>query len=229
MSTYGNQLLAGLGPKARNSLIALGETTPLALSQVLGEAGSPLRDVYFPTQGFVSLLAVANDSHALEVGMIGAEGMLGASVALGASTYAVRAVVHGAGGALRVPAAAFKTELVRSAPLRLKVFSFLHVLLCQHAISAVCLRFHEIGPRLARWLLMSQDRVRSAKFHATHEVLASMLGVRREGITQAAGDLQRQGLIAYRRGEVHILDRAGLEAVACGCYRAQGAIYAGIL
>jgi CRP-like cAMP-binding protein len=229
LDSHDNQLIAGLGPKAANSLLALGETAPLALSQVLSEAGSPIRHVYFPMEGFISLVAVVKDSPGIEVGMIGTEGMLGASLALGVSTQPVRAVVQGSGAAWRIPAPAFRAELERSARLRRAVSRYLYVLFCQQVSSAVCLRFHLTGPRLARWLLMSQDRAHSAGFHVTHEFLAYMMGVRREGVTQAAGGLQRQGLIAYRRGEMQILDRAGLEAAACSCYAAEIAIYAGML
>jgi CRP-like cAMP-binding protein len=223
-----NQLIAGLGPKARNSLLDLGESAQLTLSEVLGEAGSPIRHVYFPFEGFVSLVAVVKDSPGIEVGMIGTEGMLGASLALGVSTHPVQAVVQGSGTGWRIPAPGFKAELERSARLRRAVSRYLFVLLCQQASAAVCLRFHLIGPRLARWLLMSQDRAHSASFHVTQEFLSYMMGVRREGVTQAAGALQRQGLIAYRRGEMQILDRAGLEAAACGCYGAERAMYAEI-
>jgi CRP-like cAMP-binding protein len=224
-----NLLIAGLGSKAGDSLLAVGESVQLRISQVLSEAGGPVRHVYFPLEGFISLVAVVKDSPGIEVGMIGAEGMLGASLALGVSTNPVRAVVQGSGTAWRIPAAAFKAELVASERLRRTVSRYLYVLLCQQASSAVCLRFHPIGPRLARWLLMSQDRAHSASFRITQQFLAYMMGVRREGVTQAAGDLQRQGLIAYRRGEMHILDRVGLEAASCGCYSTEQAIYADVL
>lgn len=229
MDPRDNQLVASLGPKARNSLIALGEAAQLTLSQVLGEPGSPVRHVHFPVDGFISLIGVLKDSSAVELGMVGTEGMLGASLALGVPTYPVRALVQRAGTAWRIPAAAFKAELVRSATLRRIVSRYLYVLLSQQSSSAVCLRFHLIGPRLARWLLMSHDRAHSTSFHVTHEFLAYMMGVRREGVTQAAGILQRQGVIAYRRGEVHILDRPRLEAAACACYRADQAMYAQVL
>jgi CRP-like cAMP-binding protein len=141
----------------------------------------------------------------------------------------MRAVVQGSGTAWRIPAAGFRAELERSPRLRRAVCRYLYVLLCQQASAAVCLRFHLIGPRLARWLLMSQDRAHSPSFHVTQEFLSYMMGVRRAGVTQAAGALQRQGLIEYRRGEMHVLDRAGLEAAACSCYGAERAIYADVL
>jgi CRP-like cAMP-binding protein len=185
--------------------------------------------VYFPIHGYISVVAFVKDSPGVEVGMIGTEGMLGASLALGTSTHPAGAVVQGAGTAWRIPASAFKAQLHRSRQLRAVVSRYLFVLLCQHASAAACLRFHMIGPRLARWLLMSQDRAHSPSFHVTQEFLSYMLGVRRVGVTEAAGALQEQGLIAYRRGEVRILDRAGLEAAACSCYGAQRAIYADVL
>jgi CRP-like cAMP-binding protein len=187
VTPFPNELMARLGPKTRNGLLALGETAQLTLSQVLGEAGDRVRHVYFPLAGFISLVAVVNDSPGIEVGMVGTEGMLGASLALGVSTHPVRAVVQGSGTAWRIPAPGFKAELARSPRLRLAVSRYLYVLLCQQASSAVCLRFHLIGPRLARWLLMSQDRAHSTRFRLTHEFVAYMMGVRRVGITQAAG------------------------------------------
>jgi CRP-like cAMP-binding protein len=223
-----NKLIAGLAPGTRNSLLAFGRITPLTLSRVLGEAGDVARHVYFPLEGFISLVAVVKDSPGIEVGMIGTEGMLGASLALGIPTHPVRAIVQGSGTAWRIPAPAFRAELARSPPLRRAVSRYLFVLLSQQATAAACLRFHLIAPRLARWLLMSQDRAHSASFHVTHEFLSYMLGVRRAGVTQAAGALQQKRLIAYRRGEMHILDRHGLEAAACSCYGAERAIYADI-
>jgi CRP-like cAMP-binding protein len=229
MDPRDNQLIAGLGPKARASLLALGESSVLAFSTVLSEAGAPVRHVYFPIEGFISLIAVMEGSPAVEVGMIGSEGMLGAHLALGVPIHPVRAVVQGAGTAWRIPAAAFRRELDRSPRLRQAVSRYLYVLLSQQASSAVCLRFHQMGPRLARWLLMSQDRAHSPSFHLTQEFLAYMMGVRREGVTAAAGALQRQHLIEYRRGAVRILNRAGLEAAACNCYAVERGIYADIL
>ncbi|MBE7366664.1 Crp/Fnr family transcriptional regulator [Ramlibacter sp. HM2] len=224
-----NQLIAGLGARAGKRLVAAGESTPLGLAAVLAEAGAPVRHVYFPMQGFISLVAVASEGPAVEVGMIGAEGMFGASLALGVPTHPVRAIVQGSGHAWRIPAPAFRREMACNPGLHRAVCRYLYVLLVQQARSAVCLRFHPIAQRLARWLLMTGDRAGSARFHLTQEFLAYMIGVRREGITLAAGALQRQGLIAYRRGEVHILDRAGLEAAACSCYAADRATHADVL
>jgi CRP-like cAMP-binding protein len=135
-------------------------------------------------------------------------------------------VVQGAGTALRIAAKSFLSELEQSEALQRGIDRYLYVLMTQLARSAGCLRFHQIGPRLARWLLMTQDRAHTRHFHVTHEFLAYMLGVRRVGITDAAGNLQRSGLIEYHRGELTVLDRPGLEAAACGCYAADQKAYA---
>ena len=207
----------------------MGERVELTLSEVLCDPGVRTRHVYFPLDGFISLIAVTGDTPGIEVGMIGAEGMLGAPLALGGSTSPLRAVVQGEGTAWRMDARAFSGELKRSPALKRNVDRYLYVLMCQHSASAVCLRFHHIVPRLARWLLMSQDRAHSARFHITHEFLSYMLGVRRVGITNAATALQRDGLIEYRRGELQVLDRDGLEGAACGCYAADRKVYSDLL
>jgi CRP-like cAMP-binding protein len=158
--------------------------------------------------------------------MIGREGMLGAQLALGVAGMPSRALVQGAGAAWRVGAGAFRRELSASAALRRCLHRYLYVLMIQFATSAACLRFHLVGPRLARWLLMSQDRAHGDSFPVTQEFLSYMLGVRRVGVTAAAGALQRTGLIEYRRGAMRVLDRKGLEGAACGCYAADCAAYA---
>jgi CRP-like cAMP-binding protein len=229
LKTSHNQLIAALPAKARASLLASAEDVRLELSGVLCEAGGRMKYVYFPEDSFISLVAVAQDGPGIEVGMIGDEGMLGASLALDVTTNPLRAVVQGAGPAWRMDARAFGRELDLSKPLRRAVHRYLYVLMAQHAGSAVCLRFHLVGPRLARWLLMSQDRAHSSRFSITHEFLAYMLGVRRVGITNAASLLQRAGLIEYHRGEIHVLDRRGLERAACECYGADRKAYADVL
>ena len=221
-----NHLLERLPRRDRDRLLAECEPMPLVLSEVLYEAGTPTRHVYFPTSGFVSLVAAVDGHPGLEVGMVGPEGMLGAPMVLGVAVSPLRALVQGPGMACRIAAAAFKRELARSAALQHQMHRYVYVLMAQMAASAGCLRFHLIGPRLARWLLMSQDRAHSDQFHVTHEFLAYMLGVRRVGVTVAAGDLQRRGLIRYHRGELTVLDRAALEAAACSCYAADRRAYA---
>lgn len=199
------------------------------LSQVLCEPGQAIRHVYFPVEGFVSLIAVVEHHPGLEVGMVGREGMLGAHLMLGVAAAPQKALVQGAGFAWRMGSAAFRRELALNAALRTHLQRYVHVLMCQLTASATCLRFHQIGPRLARWLLMSQDRAHADRFVVTHEFLALMLGVRRVGITLAAGGLQRAGLITYHRGELQVLDRRGLEAAACTCYAADRQTYAALL
>jgi CRP-like cAMP-binding protein len=224
-----NHLIASLPRKDRLRLLALCEPVRLVLAEVLCEPGSPTRHVYFPTEGFISLVAQIDGTPALEVGMVGREGMLGAHLALGVVTAPLHALVQGAGAAWRIATPAFRAELARSVPLQRGLHRYLYVLMAQLAASAACLRFHQIGPRLARWLLMTQDRAHADRFHVTHEFLSYMLGVRRVGITAAAGLLQRGGLITYRRGELTVLDRSGLEAAACGCYATDRKAYAELM
>jgi CRP-like cAMP-binding protein len=221
-----NQLIEGLPRRDRARLLALCESVELVLSEELCEVGAPTRHAYFPTEGFISLVAQVDAHPGLEVGMVGCEGMLGAQLVLGVATSPLRALVQGPGAALRVGAAAFQAELAGSTALRKQLDRYLYVLMAQTVSSAGCLRFHLIGPRLARWLLMSHDRAHEDQFRVTHEFLALMLGVRRVGVTVAAGDLQRRGLIRYHRGELHVLDRTGLEGAACSCYAASRAVYA---
>ena len=204
--------------KDRSRLLALCDPVTLELSDVLCEPGKPVRYVYFPTDSFISLVAASVGSPGVEVGMIGSEGMLGAHMVLGVNTSPLHALVQGPGTALRIGAAVFKIELTRNLALQRSLNRYVYVLMSQLATSASCLRFHQIGPRLARWLLMSQDRAHRKNFHVTQEFLAYMLGVRRVGVTSAAGALQRAGLIEYHRGEITVLDRSGLKAAACSCY-----------
>jgi len=229
LPTVENHLIERLPRKDRQRLLALCEPVLLRLTEVLCEPGKPTRHVYFPTEGFISLVAQVDGQPALEVGMVGREGMLGAHLVLGVATAPLHALVQGPGTAWRIGTPAFRTELARSAPLQRGLNRYLYVLMTQLASSAACLRFHLIGQRLSRWLLMSQDRAQADHFHVTHEFLSYMLGVRRVGITAAAGALQRQGLIEYRRGELTVLDRPGLEAAACGCYATDRQAYSELL
>jgi len=205
---------------------ALGQVVELRLSDIIGTAGAPTDAVLFPTEGFISLLALVDSDHAIEVGMVGREGMLGIQLALGVATEPLKALVQGSGQALRISAAAFRRELQVDTALRATIDRYVYVLFAQHARAAACLRFHQIEQRLARWLLMSHDRACCDRFHVTHEFLAYMLGVRRVGVTLAAGALQRRQLITYDRGEMTIVDRAGLADAACSCYASDQAAYA---
>lgn len=196
---------------------------------MLCEAGEVTRHVYFPDDCYISLVTRIAGEPGLEVGMVGREGMLGAQLVLGVNTTPLHALVQGPGTAWRIEAARFRRELARGKALDSILRRYIQVLMGQLATSAACTRFHKVGPRLARWLLMSQDRAHSSTFHLTQEFLAYMLGVRRVGITAAAGDLHRRGLIRYQRGLITVLNRRGLEAAACGCYAADRRGYALLL
>jgi CRP-like cAMP-binding protein len=225
VSTAQNRLIGLLPRVDKQRLLALCEPVQLVLSEVLCKPPELMAYVYFPTESFVSLVAMMDGNPGLEVGMVGREGMLGAHLALGVQTAPLQALVQGPGHAWRVASAPFRRELARSLPLQRVLHRYVYVLMGQLALSAGCLRFHLIGPRLARWLLMTQDRAHSEHFHVTHEFLAYMLGVRRVGVTLAARELQSQGLIEYHRGDVTVLDRPGLELASCGCYANDKAAY----
>jgi CRP-like cAMP-binding protein len=229
MGAVQNHLIELLPRAGRRSLLALCEPVDLVLSERLCNAGDATRYAYFPVDAIISLVAAIDGKPVLEVGMVGREGMVGAELVLGGRTAPWHAVVQGPGAALRIPSRTFRRELKASPALRLCLDRYLSVLMAQFGAAAACLRFHLIGPRLARWLLMMQDRAHSDQFHVTHEFLAYMLGVRRVGITAAAGSLQRSGLIEYRRGELIVLSRSGLEGAACGCYATDRRSYAALL
>ena len=229
MANPENHLIELLPRKDRQRLLAACEQVELVLGTVMCEPGKPTRHAYFPVNGFISLLTLIDGEPALEVGMVGREGMLGAQLGLGVATAPLHSVVQGEGAAWRISSAAFRRELTEMPALQRIMNRYIYVLMAQLAASAGCLRFHEIGPRLARWLLMSQDRAHSNSFQVTQEFLAYMLGVRRVGVTGAAGDLQHNGLIEYRRGALTVLNRKGLEAAACSCYAADRLAYSELL
>ena len=226
MTSPENHLIALLPRKDRLRLLAACKHIELPLAEVLCDPGTPTRYVYFPTNGFVSLIAVIQGSPGVEVGMVGREGALGAQLALGVSQTHQRVVVQGNGYAWRISAEGFGVELERSKALQHCTSRYLFVLMSQLATSAACLRFHSIAPRLARWLLMTHDRAHCDTFDMKQDFLAYMLGVRRVGVTVAAGTLQKSGLIRYRRGAMTVLDRQGLEDAACSCYATNEALYA---
>jgi CRP-like cAMP-binding protein len=215
-----NRLLEGLPRRERDRFLKRCQSVDLVLGTILCDPGAPYRHVYFPVTGFISTVTTLGDHQPLEVRLIGDEGMLGATLALGVDAIPLRAVVQGAGTAWRITTALFKRTLRESPALLRMLRRYLYVLVAQLAQGSGCNRFHEVEARLARWLLMTHDCAHADHFHLTHEFLADMLGVRRSGITIAAGALQRSALIGYARGEIRILDRKGLEARSCECYQA---------
>lgn len=229
MGAVENHLIELLPRRERLRLLAVSALIDLEPGEILCEPGKPIRHVYFPIEASISLLALIDGSPGVEVGMVGREGMLGGQMALGVAMAPMHALVQNPGTVRRISVSAFRNELACSPALQRGMHNYLYVRMAQMITSAACLRFHLIGPRLARWLLMSQDRAHSDHFHVTHEFLATMLGVRREGITAAASALQRDGLIEYRRGNLKVLDRPGLEAAACGCYAIEREAYAALL
>ena len=222
--TVDNRLLQALPEIDRGRLVKQCDCVELAFGTVLYEPGHPILHVYFPRTAIISQAVTLYGHPPLEMGLIGNEGMLGATLALGINTAPMRAVVHGAGSALRMMGLPLQRALLESPSLASQLSHYLYVQLMQLAQTAACTHFHEIEPRLARWLLMTHDRAHANHFHLTHAYLANMLGVRRSGVTLAAGTLQQRGLIRYARGEITILDRKGLEAASCECYGATHSI-----
>lgn len=225
----GNHLLANLPRKQRERFVSACEPVELTFGEVLTEPGDRVLQLYFPTKSFISLISPINSHSNLEVGMVGNEGMLGISLILGVNVSPLRAVVQGAGSALCINVAPFLRELDKSPVLQCELKHYLYVIIGQLAQTAACTHYHVVEERLARWLLMTQDRAHSDSFHITHEFLAYMLGVRRVGVTKAATSLQNRKLISYTRGDITVLDRSGLEAASCGCYAVDKAIYAKIM
>jgi CRP-like cAMP-binding protein len=224
-----NRLLAALPRKNLEHLLANSESVDLIFADVLCVPGDPIRHVYFPTDSFISLVAPVDGYAGLEVGMIGTEGMFGIGLMLGVELSPMHALVQGAGPALRMNAKRFRRELEDSPALHRGLNRYLYVLISQLAQTAACTRFHVVEARLARWLLMTRDRARSDEFYLTQDFLSHMLGVRRVGVTKAAGSLQKRKLISYSRGMIRVLDGSGLQAAACGCYLADKKTYDRIL
>ena len=215
-----NSVLRALSRQDGQRLLISHEQVNLKYGDILCEPGKQLRHVYFPNSGIISLLTPVEGHASVEVGLVGREGMAGMALFLGVAVSPVRMLVQGSGTALRIKAAAFDHELKRNPPLRRALNRYLYGFMAQVGQTAGCNRFHRIGARLARWLLMTHDRVDTNEFQLTQEFLAHMLGVRRAGVTLAARVLQKKKLIRYTRGKLTVLNRKGLERAACGCYRA---------
>ncbi len=224
-----NLLLAALPPAQRRALFECSERVELVTGETLTEPNQRIKNVFFPTTSFVSLLISTERRSQLEVGQIGNEGMLGVSLVLGVQTSPLRALVRGGGSAWRMEVTAFSSALRRNPALARELGRYLYVLISLIAQSAACGHFHPVEERLARLLLMTRDRAHSSRFRITHETLAQMLGVRREGVTQAASALRRVNVIHYSRGNVEILDVGRLESAACACYASAKDTYARVL
>ena len=213
-----NSLLAALPRKEYLRLTDELEPVALTYGEVLYEPGERIKHAYFPNDSIVSLLTLVDRHNALEVGLVGREGMLGIPLALAIRVSPVRALVQGSGTAMRMKAASFLKALRRSPALQRELHHYTYSLMAQITQTAACNRFHVVDARLARWLLMTHDRMQVSPFQLTQDFLAKMLGVRRVGVTKAARALQQNQLIKYSRGNITILDRKGLEAASCSCY-----------
>ena len=218
LSASDNHLLASLPEPVLARLRPALEAVQLEAGQVLYEAGGRLSHMYFPLSAIVSLQYVMRDGASAEIAVVGHDGVIGVALFMGGESTASRALVRGAGQALRLPAALLKEEFSRQGELQILLLRYTQVLLTQMAQSAVCNRHHSIEQQLCRCLLLSLDRVRNTTLALTQELIANLLGVRREGVSEAAGRLQQQGVIRYNRGSIRVLDRARLEALCCECY-----------
>ena len=220
-----NRLLAVLLPRDYKRLARHLEPVSLSMGQVLHEPGKRIRHVYFPHDGVVSLLSLVGPQKAAEVGMVGNEGVVGVSAAFDVGVSHLRALVQGAGMATRMSVSSLRRECTTNAMWTRELLRFSHVLLVQAAQTAACNRFHNLQSRLARWLLVTRDRLRTNNFNLTHQLLSVMLGVRRVGVTLAASALEKRGLITYSRGIIRIANPRGLELAACECYKIVRSVY----
>jgi len=213
-----NRLLATLPKNEYKRLLPNLKSVSLVLGEVLYEPGAVIKYVYFPNDSIISLISKLSEASWLEVGMVGNEGMAGLAVFMGVNSSSTRALVQGAGTAMRMSSSAVRTEANRLGDLHHLLHRYSHSLLTQVSQSSACNRFHFVDARLARWLLMTKDRLGAEEFPLTQEFLGTMLGVRREGVSKAAGALQAAKLIRYNRGIITVLNRRGLEAKSCACY-----------
>src|SRR6202165_2418748 len=212
-------LLAALSTAEQARLYPHLRLVPMPLGEVLYESGDVLRHVYFPTDSIVSLLYVLADGASAEISVVGNEGLIGIALFMGGETTPSRAIVQSAGHAYRLIGQQLKDEFHRNGALQLLLLRYTQALITQMAQTAVCNRHHSVDQQLCRWLLLSLDRLQTNELSMTQELIANMLGVRREGVTEAAGKLQGAGLISYHRGRITVLDRPGLEARSCECYQ----------
>jgi CRP-like cAMP-binding protein len=213
-----NFLLAALPEDVQNRIFDHLELVNLPLGKVLYESGDTMRHVYFPTDSIISLLYVMESGASAEISVVGHEGVVGVSLFMGGESTPSRAIVQSAGSAYRLSGQRIKDEFNRHGELMLLLLRYTQSLITQMAQTAVCNRHHSIDQQLCRWLLLSLDRLPDNKLTMTQELIANMLGVRREGVTEAAGKLQRLGVIDYCRGHITVLDRSKLEALSCECY-----------
>ena len=214
-----NHLLDALPANERARLFPLMELVPMPLGYSVCEPGMIMKHVYFPTTSIISLLYVMENGASAEIAVVGNEGIVGVSLFMGGETTTSRAVVQSAGQAYRLEAQLLKDAFYLAGPLQVLLLRYTQALINQMAQTAVCNRHHRLDQQLCRWLLLSLDRLASNELTMTQELIANMLGVRREGVTEAAGNLQRAGLIHYSRGKITIVDRPGLEARRCECYQ----------
>ena len=213
-----NHLLAGLPPEAKERLSPFLENVELRLGDVLYESGDTMRYVYFPTDSIVSLLYVMEDGASAEISVVGNEGIVGVALFMGGESTSSRAIVQSAGHAYRLPGQRLKDEFNRHGSMLELLLRYTQSLITQMAQTAVCNRHHTIDQQLCRWLLLSLDRIPGNHLYMTQELIANMLGVRREGVTEAAGKLQKLGVIKYHRGRITVLDRMKIEKLCCECY-----------
>ncbi len=213
-----NHLLAAFAPAERERLYPHLEFVPMPLGKVLYESGDLMRHVYFPTNSIVSLLYVLADGASAEISVVGNDGMIGIALFMGGDTTPSRAIVQSAGFAYRLAGQRLKDEFHRNGDMQLLLLRYTQALITQMAQTAVCNRHHSVDQQLCRWLLLSLDRLATNQLVMTQELIANMLGVRREGVTEAAGKLHRLGVIRYARGRITVLDRPKLEALCCECY-----------
>lgn len=224
-----NNLINLLPKKIQDVILSKAELIELPLSKIICVVDKVADSLYFPIDGFISIIQSIDEHPSIEIGMIGREGVLGAELILGIKTNPFGAIIQGAGNAWKIKASDFLIYASNHPEFKSIIYSYLAVRINQLGLSAACEHFHEIGPRLAKWLLMSQDRANSPTFLMTHEFIALMLGVRRVGITTTAADFRRRGLIEYHRGEMKVLNRIALKAEACSCYQKNRKIYSSII